>query len=191
MQKPRVLMLCAAMAVAPMAWSADNIAGLARTCYSCHGTDGVSAGKSMPSLAGLPEQYLKNVMMQWKSGERSSANMTRLISGYSDEEIAGLAAYFAKMKWTPVPQPASAALLAKGKEVVSDKCESCHGATGSESDEDTPKLYGQWAKYMELELEKYRDDGFTMPHKKMTKVARKLSEDEVAAVAAYFAAQSK
>ena len=191
MHKHRTLILCAAMAVAPLAWSADNIAGLARTCYSCHGTDGVSAGKSMPSIAGLPKDYLKTVMMEWKSGERSSPNMTRLISGYTDEEIAGLADYFSKMKWTPVPQSASPAMLKLGKEVASDKCESCHGATGSEGDEDTPKLNGQWAKYMELELDKYRDDGFKMPHKKMRKVARKLSEEEVAAVAAYFGAQSK
>ncbi len=190
MRSHRVLVLLAAISIAPLANSADNIEGLARTCYSCHGTDGVSVGHSMPSIAGLPEQYLKTVMMEWKTGKRSSANMTRLISGYSDEEIAGLAAYFAKMKWTPVPQSASAALLAKGKEVAS-KCEDCHGATGKSDDAETPSLNGQWAKYMELELDKYRDDGFTMPHKKMTKVARKLSQEEVDAVAAYFAAQSK
>mgnify|MGYP001765100077 CR=1 FL=1 len=42
----------------------------------------------MPSIAGLSEAYLKHVMMEWKSGARASANMTRLIKGYTDEEIA-------------------------------------------------------------------------------------------------------
>jgi cytochrome c553 len=189
----RSLALLAVVLSAPIsqqAWS-DNIEGLARTCNNCHGTGGVSVGLSMPSIAGLSEDYLKNIMMEWKTGARASANMTRLISGYTDEEIAGLAAYFAKQPWKPQPQKTSADTLAKGKE-ASDRCESCHGKTGGEPDEkDTPKLNGQWAKYMEIELMKYRDDGFKMVHKKMSKNARKLEEGDVSAVSAFYGAQGK
>ena len=123
--------------------------------------------------------------------ERASANMTRLISGYSDEEIAALAKYFSQKPWTPVPQKISAAALAKGKEVT-DNCENCHGKTGGEPDEaDTPKLNGQWAKYLELELEKYRDESFKMTHKKMMKNARKIEAGDVSVAAEYYGAQSK
>lgn len=171
--------------------AADNIEGLARTCNNCHGTGGVSAGTSMPSISGLSEAYLKHVMMEWKSGARASANMTRLIKGYTDEEIAGLAAWFAKQPWTPQVQAAPSDVLAKGKD-ASDRCETCHGATGSEPDDDvTPKMNGQWAKYLELELMKYRDPAFQMTHKKMTTNARKLDEGDVAATAQFFGAQSK
>ncbi|NTV97215.1 MAG: hypothetical protein HGA75_17670, partial [Thiobacillus sp.] len=165
--------LLAGCSVTGASLAADNIEGLARTCNNCHGTGGVSVGQSMPSIAGLSETYLKNIMMEWKTGARASANMTRLIKGYTDDEIAGLAAYFAKQPWTPQPQKASAEVLAKGKDVT-ERCETCHGATGGQPDDkDTPMLAGQWAKYLELELMKYRDEGFQMTHKKMTKNARK------------------
>ena len=171
--------------------AADPIEGLARTCNNCHGTGGVSVGHSMPSIAGLSEAYLKNIMMEWKSGARASANMTRLIKGYTDDEIAGLAKYFAKQPWTPVVQTASADVLKSGKEVT-ERCETCHGATGGQpDDEQTPRLNGQWAKYLELELMKYRDEGFQMVHKKMTKNARKMEEGDVSTAAKFYGAQSK
>ncbi|MEW5771602.1 MAG: cytochrome c4 [Pseudomonadota bacterium] len=171
--------------------AADNIEGLARTCNNCHGTGGTSVGMSMPSIAGQSESYLKNIMMEWKSGARASANMTRLISGYTDEEIAGLAAYYAKLPWKPQVQAASAEVMKKGKEAT-ERCETCHGATGGQPDDkDTPMLAGQWAKYLELELTKYRDEGFQMVHKKMTKNARKMEEGDVSIAAQFFGAQSK
>lgn len=176
---------------AGVAQAADPIEGLARTCNNCHGTGGVSVGHSMPSIAGLSEAYLKNIMMEWKSGARASANMTRLIKGYTDEEIAGLARYYAALPWKPQTQTVAADLLAKGKDAT-ERCETCHGATGGQPDgAEVPMLAGQWAKYLELELMKYRDEGFKMAHKKMMKNARKLEEGDVAAVAKFFGAQSK
>ncbi len=171
--------------------SAANIEGLARTCNNCHGTGGVSVGHSMPSIAGLSESYLKNILMEWKTGARASANMTRLIKGYTDDEIAGLAAYYAKLPWKAQPQSVAADIMAKGKDAT-ERCETCHGATGGQPDDkDTPMLAGQWAKYMELELMKYRDEGFQMVHKKMMKNARKMEEGDVATAAKFFGAQSK
>jgi cytochrome subunit of sulfide dehydrogenase len=171
--------------------SAANIEGLARTCNNCHGTGGVSVGLSMPSIAGLSESYLKNIMMEWKSGARASANMTRLIKGYTDDEIAGLAAYYSKLPWKPQPQSVAADIMSKGKDAT-ERCETCHGATGGQPDDkDTPMLSGQWAKYLELELMKYRDEGFQMVHKKMMKNARKMEEGDVATAAKFFGAQSK
>jgi sulfide dehydrogenase cytochrome subunit len=168
-----------------------NIEGLARTCNNCHGTGGISVGHSMPSIAGQSETYLKNIMMEWKSGARSSANMTRLISGYTDEEIAGLAKYYASLPWIPQVQTASADVLKKGKEAT-ERCETCHGATGGEPDgAEVPKLHGQWAKYLELELMKYRDDAFKMSHTKMMKNAKKMEEGDVATATQFYGAQSK
>lgn len=164
---------------------------LARSCNTCHGMNGVSVGPSMPSIGGLSETYLKNIMLQWKSGERYSATMGRHFKGYSDEELANLAIYFSKLPWTPVVQKADAAVLAKGKE-ASDRCETCHGATGSEPDDvDIPVLNGQWAQYLELELLKYRTEAVKMPHKKMRKNALKLGEADVSATAHFYAAQPK
>jgi sulfide dehydrogenase cytochrome subunit len=185
------VLIAASLSAANSALAVDNVQGLAMSCNNCHGTGGVSVGMTMPSIAGLSESYLKNIMMEWKTGARASANMTRLIKGYTDDEIAALAAYYGKLPWTPVAQGVSADILAKGKEVT-ERCETCHGATGGQPDDkDTPMLAGQWAKYMELELMKYRDEGFQMVHKKMTKNARKMEEGDVSTAAQFFGAQSK
>ena len=164
---------------------------LARTCNACHGLNGVSVGPSMPSIGGLSEPYLKNLLLQWKKGERYAATMDRHVKGYSDEELAALASYYSKLPWTPVVQKADAKVLAQGK-AATDRCETCHGDTGGKPDDaDTPMLNGQWARYLELELLKYRTEAAKMPHKKMRNNAKKLDEADVAAVAHFYAAQPK
>lgn len=168
-----------------------EVEGLARTCNNCHGVNGVSVGPTMPSIAGLPEYYLKSVMLQWKAGKRFSATMDRLIKGYTDEQIAALARYFSELPWTPVPQPGDAMRIAQGK-AASGRCKSCHGANGGEPDEpNTPKLNGQWARYLELEMLKHRDTDarVKIPFAKMRSSLRKLDAADVKAVAEYYAAQ--
>ncbi len=187
----RALLLLAALCAAPTVQAGNpDIAGLALSCNNCHGVDGVSVGPTMPSIGGLSEPYLFNVMMQWKTGERYSAAMGRLIKGYTDQEIAALAAHFASKPWKPSPQTFDAKLLELGKDAVS-RCTSCHGENGAPDEAETPRLTGQWAKYMELELMKYRDDALPMPHRRMRTNAKRLSEADVAAVAAHYASQQK
>lgn len=189
--KCRSLVFLAVGLTASVLAQAGSTEDLARTCNNCHGMNGVSVGPSMPSIGGLSEAYLKNMMLQWKSGERYSATMGRLIKGYSDEQIAGLASHFSKLPWKPTVQTADAKVIAKGK-AATDRCETCHGDTGGKPDDaDTPMLNGQWAQYLEMELMKYREDAVKMPHKKMRSNAKKLDEADVAATAQYYAAQPK
>lgn len=168
--------------------AADNIDALANTCNNCHGANGVSVGPSMPTIGGLPEAYLKNIMLEWKAGTRFSATMGRLIKGYSDEQIGQLAAYFSKKPWVPSAQKADAKLVKLGKDATK-RCASCHGDTGLSEDKETPNLNGQWAGYLELEALKYRDDAVAMPNKQMRNAAKKLSDEEIKAVAAFYASQ--
>ena len=191
MRRKSILALFACLGLSSLPALAGPTEDLARTCNGCHGLNGVSVGPSMPSIAGLSETYLKNVLLQWKSGERYSATMGRHVKGYSDEELSALAAYYAKLPWVPVVQKTDAKTLAKGKDAT-ERCETCHGATGSEpDDEETPKLHGQWAQYMELEILKYRTESIKMPHKKMRTNSKKLDEADVSAVAKFYGAQKK
>jgi sulfide dehydrogenase cytochrome subunit len=178
----------ASFLAADVSVAAGNIEGLARTCNNCHGVDGVSAGGSMPSIAGLPEAYLKNIMTEWKTGKRASANMTRLISGYTDEEIAGLAQYFAKLPWTPVAQKTDPKLVERGKQ-ASQACAGCHGPTGKAMMPGTPNLNGQLAKYIELELLKYKDDAFAMPSMMMRMAVKAVKDEDIPAIAEFYASQ--
>ena len=171
--------------------AAGGIDVLARTCNACHGLNGVSVGHSMPSIGGLSKRYLSTVMKDWKTDKRSAVTMNRIVKGLSDDEIDALALYYSKLPWVPSPQPVGAATLAAGKAVVNENCEDCHGKTGSDPDVGAPKLNGQWARYMTLELEKYRHPDFRMPHRKMRKAARDLKDGEVQPVAEYFGAQDR
>jgi cytochrome c553 len=193
MFKKRFITLVPAMLALGMSavYAADPIEGLARTCNNCHG-DTSSAGGAMPSINGLSEEYLKNILLQWKKGERYSATMGRLVKGYSDEDLATLAQHISKQKWVPVAQKLDPAKIKRGKALSGALCAACHGDTGFEpSGDDTPKIGGQSARYLELELMKYRDDAVTMPFKKMRTIAKKLKDDDVDAVAQYFASQTK
>lgn len=69
---------------------------LAATCANCHGTQGkAQPGSSVASLAGMPAEQLTAQMAAFKAGTRSATIMHQLAKGYSDAQIAQLAAYFA------------------------------------------------------------------------------------------------
>lgn len=68
---------------------------LANTCFSCHGTDGHSAG-AMPSINGRPAKFIEVALKAFRDGKRQSTVMQRIAKGFNDDEITALAAYFAK-----------------------------------------------------------------------------------------------
>ncbi len=173
------------------AWARGDIEILARTCNACHGVGGVSAGTTMPSIGGLPRDYLERVMKQWKYGERDGITMNRVVRGLSDDEIDALAAYFAAQPWVPSPQPAEDAVLTAGGKVVYEVCTDCHGLDGGDPDWDAPRLNGQWSKYLQLELEKYRSAEYLLPHRKMGKAVGEVEPTKASAAAVYFGAQGK
>lgn len=187
----KTLLFLALLGLAGTAAARPDIEPIARTCNGCHGLGGVSVGYSMPSIGGLPKEYLKRIMKQWKYGERSALTMDRIVKGYSDDQLDALAEYFAQQPWVPSPQPAVESVMAKGGRVAQDDCRDCHGLSGGDPDVGVPRINGQWAKYMELELTKYRSGDFKMPHRKMKQAARNIKPDEVSASSRYYGAQSK
>jgi sulfide dehydrogenase cytochrome subunit len=170
--------------------AADKIDEMAETCNGCHGGNGVSENSSVPSIAGQPESYLKKVLLEWKTGVRHSETMVSLIKGYSDEQIGALAAHYAKKPWTPVAQKLDANLVKLG-ENPARRCAACHGDTGISHDGETPHLSGQWAEYLEMDALKFRDGSMTASDQRMNKAVKKLSVQELKAVAAFYASQGK
>ena len=93
--------LGAALIAAAPAFAQDvqalRLRSLAATCAACHGTDGRAAeGAALPGLAALPAPYLVAQMQAFKSGARAGTVMPQLAKGYSDAQIAQLAAWFAR-----------------------------------------------------------------------------------------------
>jgi sulfide dehydrogenase cytochrome subunit len=100
-------------AAAPAAPPAALVSGataeaLANTCAGCHGTGGVSSGPASPTLAGTNAEYFNDIMKRYADGKAYSTIMGRIAKGFTTEEIALMADYFAK---APSPRPSRSSTL--------------------------------------------------------------------------------
>ena len=89
---------------------------------------------------------------------------------------------------------AQAADIEAGKAKVASVCAACHGATGVSVSDTIPNLAAQRAGYLEAQLKAFKDGtrkpaGATSPTATMIAIATQLSAEDIANVAAYFAAQ--
>jgi sulfide dehydrogenase cytochrome subunit len=163
---------------------------LGDACAGCHGTRGYSASP-MPIIAGLPQDYLRQTMLDYRSGKRPSTIMGRIARGYSEDEIDALAAYFASQEWISPPQEdtLNKKLIKKGKNIHRKGCKTCHKAGGRYQDDKTPRIAGQWREYLEIVFEEYWRSDRRMPHLFMSIAISELDEDEREALAHYYASE--
>jgi cytochrome subunit of sulfide dehydrogenase len=168
----------------------SQAAMLSNTCAGCHGTNGSSAGPSMPTIAGMPEVYLLETMKKFKSGERPSSIMGRLAKAYSDEEIKMMAAYFAGQPFGREKQAVDAAKVAIGKKIHDQRCKKCHIDNGRDSEE-SGVLAGQWKEYLQISMHEFRSGKRPMPEKMAAKIEGegKLTPEEVEAVIHFYSSQ--
>jgi len=76
-----------------------HLRALAATCANCHGTDGRAVqGSAIPSLAGLPRDYIAQQMRAFQNGSRAATVMAQIAKGFNAEQLDALAAYFAAQK---------------------------------------------------------------------------------------------
>jgi cytochrome c553 len=69
----------------------------AQGCVGCHGPEGRGAG-AVPALAGRDAAELQALLNAFRSGDRPATIMTRIVPGYSEEELAAVAAHFAGLR---------------------------------------------------------------------------------------------
>lgn len=67
-------------------------------CDRCHGVNGNSTDPRAPALAAQRLDYLEKVLLEYKSGARKSPQMAAMSGSLSEEDTAGLAAYYARQK---------------------------------------------------------------------------------------------
>jgi cytochrome c553 len=69
-------------------------------CEGCHGIEGWRTAYPevyrVPKLGGQHEAYLVKALQEYRSGERSHPSMRAIAGTLSDQDMADLAAYYAK-----------------------------------------------------------------------------------------------
>lgn len=173
----------------------DATAGKGKTavCGACHGADGNSPAAMFPKLAGQNEAYLVKQMNDIKSGARPVVEMTGLLDAMSDQDIADIAAYFAKQAGTV--GHAAKDLVEQGQKIyrggIAKKgvaaCTACHTPTGEGmAQAGFPAIGGQHAAYTEKQLKMFRNgERNNDPQGMMQDIAGKLSDAEIKAVSSY------
>jgi cytochrome c553 len=77
----------------------DQPRTLAAGCTGCHGTEGRAvSGSGFDSLAGLDQARIMQKLTEFKSGVRPATVMQQIVKGYSDDQLALIAAHFAAQR---------------------------------------------------------------------------------------------
>lgn len=190
MKRLSSLVLLAGLATTSLATPPDSMLG--NTCAGCHGTNGLSLSP-MPRIAGFNEKYLVNTMKHYQTGERSSTIMRRIAKGYTEEELTAMAKFFAGQTWVSPEQTVDAKKVEQGAKIHEEKCKACHQDNGAMMNEATPRIAGQWLRYLEIVMGAYKDPERKMPDnamvKMMTTQMKMLKEEEISALAHFYASQ--
>ncbi len=71
----------------------------AAMCANCHGTDGRTIeGSAIPSLVGMPKDYMVLQLKAFKDGTRPATVMHQITKGLTDAQINTIANYYAATK---------------------------------------------------------------------------------------------
>lgn len=166
-----------------------------QVCANCHGANGQSVSPQFPHLAGQQKEYLEKQLKSFRSHERQSpagrAYMWGLSEKLTDEQIAGLAEYFAGRPAArgPVADPQ---LISSGKEIFEKgiatqnvpACAACHGSAG-QGNHQFPRLAGQHADYIAKQLKIFRETDQRPGGAIMKPIAHPLTEQNISSIAAY------
>ena len=167
-----------------------------QVCSSCHGMTGTAVSPNFPNLAGQMPAYLVAQLKGFKShGRQDPAGfeyMWGISRSLSDEQIAGLAAYYANQQPLRQPiegdesrMPAGQMIFEGGVPAKSiPACTACHGAAGL-GRESFPRISGQHADYIVKQLKVFQRTNQRPEGSVMQTVAHELTGDDIENVAAY------
>lgn len=178
--------------------------GVGMKCMACHGLEG-AGGDLVPRLAGLPYDYLVTQIKSYLNGNRVSAIMAPVSARLSADEVHAVLAYYANLPAPDIDPPtdldwqlvgAGEVLVyagrraADGAEVTA--CVMCHNAVGDLDEIPiAPPLAGQPVDYITAQLKAWRTGARRgSPLNVMAGIADAMTEEEIAAVAAFYASQN-
>lgn len=172
--------------------SGDAARGLP-ACASCHGAGGNSTITVNPKLSAQAEAYTYKQLVDFTTPARSNPVMSTYAKLLTEQEKRDIAAYLATQKSKP-GAARNKDTLDLGKAIyrggIAERgvaaCASCHGASGGGMPGLFPRVAGQQADYTVAQLMAFKS-GARLNSAQMSVLAKRLSEDEMKAVADYIA----
>jgi cytochrome c553 len=159
----------------------------AEACAACHGADGNATMENIPSLAGQPETFTTLQLILFREGIRDVPAMQEVSRTLTDDDIADLAAHYARLVPMPRPGARDAAQAEQGAALAERlRCAACH-EPGYAGRNQMPRLAGQREDYLLHAMKQYRDNQRTGTDTTMQAVLHGLSDAELAAMAHYLA----
>ncbi len=189
--KITVAVACWALLGSVEAQEGDAATGKSKfnTCSGCHSIANYTntyPTYRVPRLGGQNPQYIVAALKAYQAEQRNHATMHANAATLSEQDMADIAAFIASLKVDDDPPPVMGNAAA-GKE-KSATCIACHGADGKAILPIYPNLSGQYEDYLEKALTEYKTGKRKNPI--MMGMAKLLSEEDIADLAAYYASQS-
>lgn len=162
-------------------------------CVSCHGDNGNSNISTNPKLAGQHEAYLAKQLHNFAGKDRVNAIMSGYAKQLQEDEIKNLAAFLSAQ----APKAGAAKnkdTVEIGKKIyragIAEKnvpaCAGCHGPNGAGIPAQFARLAGQHQDYTLAQLTAF-SGGQRSNSPQMVTISKRLSQDEMKAVADYVA----
>lgn len=197
--------VAAPVPVAPPATPAsvpDTVQQRLLACTGCHGNEGRAASDGFyPRIAGKPEGYLYNQLLNFREGRRHFQLMSYMVDYQSDDYLREMAQYFSSQH-PPYAAPqkfdVSKATLEQGETLVKSgdpthkipACSACHGEALSGVNPAIPGLLGLPRDYIIAQLGSWKSGARRAAAPDcMAQIAEHLSEQQVGAIAAWIGSQ--
>jgi cytochrome c553 len=162
-------------------------------CASCHGAAGNSTIVQNPKLAAQHEAYIAKQLADFKTPARNNPVMSAIAKPLTDDDMKNIASYLSAQAQKPGAAK-NKDTVELGKKIfrggIAEKnvpaCAGCHSPNGAGIPAQFPRLAGQHQDYTGAQLTAFRS-GARKNSPQMTTIAKRLSDDEIAAVADYVA----
>ena len=167
-----------------------------QACSLCHGTRGVSTSPNFPNLAAQQPDYLAAQLKGFRSHSRQDPEgfeyMWGIARQLTDDQIAGIAAYYAAQPPAHQASEGSAAQVGLGRALFADgaadrgipACGTCHGDKG-QGMATFPRLAGQHADYIAKQLLVFQRTDQRPEGAAMQVIAHQLTATDIVNAAAY------
>ena len=180
----------------------DSMGQRMLACTGCHGPEGRAAPDGYyPRIAGKPDGYLFNQLLNFRDGRRHYALMSNLLAPLGDAYLREIANHFASLS-LPYPPPAPSAQAtadnAAAARLVNEgdagrglpACTTCHGATLTGTAPFVPGLVGLPRDYLNAQLGAWRN-GKRLAQEPdcMARIAKQLDGAEIGRISTWLAAQ--